>query len=408
MDGRGSRIDKQGGRSAVWSCRRSTFLLLSSLCLCLPVVHPLGAGEPANFEKAALAWKLPWDEDWVTAVCLIGNGRVAAGNNVGQILVWDLPEKAGGPAPKPARRLHGHTNTINRLLVTPDGRWLISASSDHTIRYWNMQAAPVRTETVVLNARARDEAVVRKRKAPPPVEVKVEVCEAARTLTGHKDWVLGLTLSRDGNVLVSGDDKGEILVWDREAAREVRRWKAKGWVYALAISPDARSLVASERVPLIFDSGRHAGIRLWDVQTGTPKADLGKTFDKQILAAAAYSPDGKWLAVGRGGETDGTSGKVTLLDAATGKKVRELTPGHLNGLTDLAFHPDGKHLLSSGRDTTVRVWRIDDGKLVKTLGQPRGGQFKDWIHAVSVSPDGTRLAAADMAGEVQIWALPGK
>ena len=31
-----------------------------------------------------------------------------------------------------------------------------------------------------------------------------------------------------------------------------------------------------------------------------------------------------------------------------------------------------------------------------------------WIHAVSVSPDGTRVAAADMAGEVQIWALPGK
>jgi hypothetical protein len=51
---------------------------------------------------------------------------------------------------------------------------------------------------------------------------------------------------------------------------------------------------------------------------------------------------------------------------------------------------------------------VADGKLVKELGQPRGGQFKDWIHAVAASPDGRRLAAADMAGQVQVWALDEK
>ena len=74
------------------------------------------------------------------------------------------------------------------------------------------------------------------------------------------------------------------------------------------------------------------------------------------------------------------------------------------GATDLVFHPDGKHLLSTGRDTTVKIWRLEDGKLVKELGRPRGGQFKDWLHAVAVSPDGRWIAAADMAGQVQVWA----
>ena len=123
------------------------------------------------------------------------------------------------------------------------------------------------------------------------------------------------------------------------------------------------------------------------------------------LAAAAYSPDGKVLAVARGGEANGLNGKVFLVDPATGKKIRELTPGHQDGATDLAFHPDGKHLASSGRDTVVRIWSHGDGKLVKELGKPRGGQFKDWIHAVCFSADGRWLAAADMAGAVHVWSL---
>jgi WD40 repeat protein len=76
------------------------------------------------------------------------------------------------------------------------------------------------------------------------------------------------------------------------------------------------------------------------------------------------------------------------------------------GATDLVFHPDGKHLLSAGRDTTVKIWSVPDGKLVKELGRPRGGQFKDWFHAVAVSPNGRRIAAADMAGQVQVWTTP--
>src|SRR5262249_57614599 len=123
--------------------------------------------------------------------------------------------------------------------------------------------------------------------------------------------------------------------------------------------------------------------------------------------AGGCGPEGKTLAIVRGGEVDGQNGKVTLLDTA-GKKIREFAPGHLNGATDVLFHPDGQHLFSSGRDTTVRVWRVADGKLVKELGQPRGGQFKDWIHAVAVSPDARWCAAADMAGQVHIYALAGK
>jgi WD40 repeat protein len=162
-------------------------------------------------------------------------------------------------------------------------------------------------------------------------------------------------------------------------------------------------------LPLVFDSGRHAGLKLWDATTGQVRHDLSavKEFKGIHVAAAAYAPDGKLLAVARGGEVDGTNGKVFLLDPATGKLTRELAPGHLYGATDLAFHPDGRHLASAGRDTVVRLWDTTDGKLLKELGKSRGGQFKDWFHAVAWSPDGRWLAAGDMAGAVQVWSVGG-
>jgi WD40 repeat protein len=367
------------------------------------------AAQPAEFGKAALAWNLPWDADWVTAVSFVGPSRVAAGNNLGEILLWELPGESGGAAPMPVRRLVGHTNTVNRLVATPDGRWLISASNDRTVRYWDLDAPAKGAEPIVLNARTRAEAIKRKSsKVPAPIEAKVAVQSAERVLEGHKDWVLGLGLSGDGNVLASGDDKGEVILWDRPAGKELRRWKVKGWTWALALAPDASLLCVSERLPLVFDSGRHSGLKLWDAAKGEVRHDLGKLFSKEIIAAAAFAPDGKLLAVARGGEVDGPNGKVTLIDPESGKKVRELMPGHLNGATDVAFHPDGKHLFSAGRDTVVRIWRVEDGKMVQELGQPRGGQFKDWIHAVAVSPDARWLAAADMMGQVQVWSLVAK
>jgi WD40 repeat protein len=367
-------------------------------------VNPSAHAQAKDFADAKLLWTLPWDVDWVTAVSFVGNDTVAAGNKLGDILLWQLPMSPSDKAPPPIRRLAGHTNEVTRLLTTPDQKTLLSASNDRTIKYWDMQSQSGEPGTVVLNARPIYEAEARKKKAPAVVEAKVQVQKRVRELSGHKDWVQALSMTPDGKTLLSGDDKGEVVVWDLQSGKEMRRWKLGGWAWGLGISPDGQSAIIAERVPLVFDSGARSGLKIWNVQSGTVKADLGKE-NKERMAAAAYSPDGKWLAVCRGGEANGLSGKITLLDPTTGKKLRETSPGHLDGATDLAFHPDGKHIFSAGRDTLVMIWRLEDGKHVRDLGQGRGGQFKDWICAIAISPDGKRLAAADMAGQVQIYSL---
>ncbi len=379
------------------------------------------ASKSVNFEKATLLWSFTWDADWVSAVSFIGEKHFAAGNNLGEILIWELPvrpeplveitsekskpaDKSERPlylSPKPVRQMVGHSNIINRLLCA-ENRWLISASNDHTVKYWDIEAKPSGMAKHVLNARTIEDINRNKnsgRKPPTPLETEVQTQAATKTIEG-REWIIGASLSQDETTLITGDDAGQVAVYDRKTGAEKKRWQVKGWAFAVAISPDLKQSLVSERYPLVFDSGRHTAVKLWDVATSTVQHDLSKEFKDMQIASAAYSRDGKILALGRGGEGEG---KIFLIDPATGKKLRELSPIHQYGVTDLCFHPDGKHLASTGRDTVVRIWNIEDGKMIKELGKPRGGQFKDWFHALSFSPDGTRIAVADMAGYIHLW-----
>src|SRR5207237_1306842 len=137
----------------------------------------------------------------------------AAGNNLGQVLVWELPEKPGGDPPKPVLRLDGHTNVVSKLAATPDGKTLLSASYDHTVRYWDATAKAEPTETVPLNAVTIAALKGRSSKIPAPLEAKVGVVKATRTLDAHKEWVVNLDLSRDGTTFITGDDAGQVVVW---------------------------------------------------------------------------------------------------------------------------------------------------------------------------------------------------
>ncbi len=382
--------------------------IIRAVALFLLVTASLCAAEPISFHcDNTLAWSLPWEDDWVTAVAFIGSNKIAAGNEQGAILLWDLPDKPGGPAPAPVRKLDGHSNGITKLLTTPDGRWLISASKDHTIRIWDTQKKPTEKATIIVDAKKREQAAKRagKKAAPEEPGVTVLVQKADRVFQEHKEWILGLALSKDGKTAISGDDGGQVLVWDFASGKIERQWKVKGWVFALAMSPTSPQALISERIPLVFDSDRYAALKLWNAADAKLDRDLSPMFKGEFFEAAAYSPDGKLVAVGRAGETE--KGKIILIDSESGKKVHEMS-GHLGGVNDMIFSADGKYLLSSGRDTLVRIWSVADGKQAAELGKSRGGQFKDVLHAVALSPDQRWVAAADMSGMVQVWRVEGK
>lgn len=358
--------------------------------------------ETLNLEKAALAWSIPWDTDWVTAVSFVGSGRrLAAGNYLGQILLWDLPDKPEKMVPAPTRLLDGHTNAIAALATTPDGRWLISTSYDRSVRFWDMQAtAEEDSNLVIVSGRVAAKSGAGKL-LDKPQSVNVKVQKPARVLDAHKEWVRSLALSGDGSRMLTGDDRGVAILWDVAQAKETRRLQVAGWLSGAALSPDAGLGATCEfaHYSEVFKVFKSAA-RLWDLTTGETKLDLSK--ECPGVAVARFSPDGKLLALGKGGN-DADPGTVFLVDTATGKKVRSL-PGNRHGVTGLIFHADGKHLLTCGGDNVVNIWQLADGKLLKTLA-PRGGPKVEWLHAMALAADGRLLAAADELGFVQVWSF---
>lgn len=394
-----------------------------------------------EINKPIHLWQLKFEGEWPTSVAFLGNGRrLVAGNRAGQLIVWDLPEtppeSAGNEKDKtppdcpPTRRLDGHTNGISHLRSTSDGKLLISASLDHTVQLWDVNAAPSGTAEFVGDAKdrerkARGKAPEEKEKILAAPGISVETVQAIQVLEGHRDWVGSLGISRDEKRLISGDVASLVIVWDLENRQEVSRWNGHPWNWAVAaaLSPDGQTALVSEyRYKRDDFDIPTAALKLWNVTEGSEKLDILKVhlpkldansstysgaqewrkFIKGGLIAADFSPDGKLVALGQGGETD--TGQVHLFDIESGKLARTVS-GHRYGVCDVKFSADSQYVLSSGRDTMIRICQVSDGKEVAVLGQERGGQFKDWLHAIAIAPDQKTVAAADIAGFVHVWQL---
>ncbi|NOX53490.1 MAG: protein kinase, partial [Planctomycetes bacterium] len=102
----------------------------------------------------------------------------------------------------------GHTNTVNEVAYSPDGRWIATASDDRRILLWDLEGSPT----------------------PVP-------------LLGHRCEVLELAFTDDSMSLVSGDKNGRVCIWDIRTHRlslQFRRSEAP--VNALAVSSDSHHL----------------------------------------------------------------------------------------------------------------------------------------------------------------------
>jgi WD40 repeat protein len=219
--------------------------------------------------------------------------------------------------------------------------------------------------------------------------------------------------SPDGRQALTGHDDGSVYLWDLETGQEVRRLEAgPGPINVLAFAPDGRRIL----------TGHYDGARLWHLQNGrllrrlrakgsrvlgwgpaVSKADRQR-LPKLGITAVAFSPRGRRAVTG---DSDGL---LFLWDSKTGRKLRSLV-GHTARISDVAFSPDGRRILSCSAphisrytkppyDQSARLWDAASGRELRLWKRK---EFFPRLIRVAFAAGGRQVMAANLYGTVWVW-----
>ncbi|WP_052311095.1 WD40 repeat domain-containing protein [Anabaena sp. PCC 7108] len=152
--------------------------------------------------------------------------QIATDKNTGLYsLIGSLTPPGGGGL---IRTLEGHSESVNAIALTPDGKTVISGSRDNTIKIWDLGTG-----------------------------------QEKLTLLGHSHLVNAIAVTPDGKTVISGSFDKTIKIWDLVTGQE--KFTLKGHDYsvnAIAVTPDGKTLISGSS---------DKTIKIWDLETQTEK-----------------------------------------------------------------------------------------------------------------------------------------
>ncbi|CAE7145254.1 unnamed protein product [Rhizoctonia solani] len=116
------------------------------------------------------------------------------------------------------------------------------------------------------------------------------------------------------------------------------------------------------------------------------------TFDAMV-STSTFSPDGARIALA-------VKFDILLLDSTTGRQIFPPFKGHKSIVDSIGFSPDGRYIVSGSRDSTVRIWSTQSGRLI--LG-PLEHNDIHWIMFVAFLSDGTRVISGSDDSTICVW-----
>jgi WD40 repeat protein len=320
----------------------------------------------------------------IKALAVSPDGSMLASASAdGMILLWEVLHR------KVMAKLKGHTDEVTSLAFSPDrdSIYLVSGSSDRTVRVWHVD----KQETVqridagmaVSSVAFVDDTTVAAGGDAADIKVyDVATGEPRGVFGGHQVGVTGLTASRDGKRLISSGDDATLRVWDSAGRKELLKIDRH--------SGDGVALSLSKNGELVACGGGNHTLRVFDTQSG--KEPLPGQGLQAGLAHLALAPDGQTVA------SVTAAGAVTVWDRATGKERLTWQTPHRAEIV-LAYSPDSKLLATGSKHEPVRFWDAATGKEAFNLPAKDG----DSVLAIGFANEGDLFAAGYRSGAADVW-----
>ncbi|MEI8381308.1 MAG: serine/threonine-protein kinase [Planctomycetota bacterium] len=305
--------------------------------------------EAERQRTTAQAEKSAAQQNLVTSQFLLGKIANTNGDTAGA-LTWYLQAYHDAPPDDPrrvsARNLIGawggslkqtlvHDAGVHTVAVSADGRKLIAGVYNKHAQIWDIATGMPQGK---------------------PLEKGGDIVSAQ--------------LSADGSFALIGD-WGGATVWDVATGQprypSLEHFVREDTVVGPVLSPDDRSIVTR-------NCG--TGICLWDAETGNPRGEclpLGK-----LVRRMFFAPDSKRVAALGGGV-------ARVWDVEKAQPVGE----EYVDITDLAFHPDGRHVAVSRKDGKILLHDLDSGQQVAELTHDKP------LNSVDFDKEGKNLVTQD-------------
>jgi WD40 repeat protein len=339
-------------------------------------------------QTSQLQMTLSGHTNWLNDVTFSENGRyLATTGHDNTVKLWDA---ATG---QELRTFNDHSRVVNAIAFSPDSRRLASVSNDGFVIVYDLETGD---RLAVMNG--NDNAIngvtfhpdsIHLAAANSNATVRVWNTDTRRSLYhlfGHDAPVRDVDFNQDGGYLASAAEDGRSIIWDMATG---------GPIYSVNPAEDPDQIISATSVSFSPDGSRiitayEDGIsRVWDFK------EDGLIFNlighASTVFDAAFSPDGLLMATSSG---DGTA---KVWDAASGQALYTLS-GHNGPVTAVAFSPDSSRIATASQDTTAKTWNSEAGLDVLILSRHRRP-----VNTVAFNHDGSLVVTASDDRTAKVW-----
>jgi WD40 repeat protein len=316
-----------------------------------------------------------------------------------------------------------HSQVVDNMLVTPDGKTLITSSHESSVRLWDLasgrklRALEHRGEVHTIALSGDGRTLLAGAGLPSlfylwdlKAEIEPVICGGGFSSLLTTSNPIAIFLSRPDDALLSVDTNGRLRSW---GITEQRTKEVTEPVWSPADFPIKMAELMEQA--LFFAGGRRLAIR--GALGGLHVADLDTGKERYVVSDAklvALSSDEQTLAVWKPGDHSANKlfwdgqvignnldGSILLLASATGnQKIQIAVPGP--EVWAMAFSPDGKALAATTgwEEGRIHLYEVATGKETRTITTPPLRKS-----VIAFTPDGSRIVSGMADTSVLVWDL---